>query len=230
MILPDIGIDTGLTSLLTDSTGRSFDPPRAWYMYRTRLKKEQQKLSRQFEARKVKYEGLVIESRSMGLPIPHIKDIPYSKRLKDQIKAVAKIHTKIERIRDYHHKKNASIIANTANRVAVEDHALDFMIHNKRLSKIVSDRAIGKQKLLLRSKLGPRYFEVPNYRPGIGGNSQTCTCGASVPKELKDRVHRCLECGLVADRDHVSANIVSIIAFGHSDISLSSSHKKYQSK
>ncbi|MEU6657412.1 transposase, partial [Streptomyces sp. NPDC046900] len=35
--------------------------------------------------------------------------------------------------------------------------------------------------------------------------SQTCLCGAQVRKTLADRVHACTFCGLVADRDMVSA-------------------------
>ena len=94
------------------------------------------------------------------------------------------------------------------------------MIRNKRLAKVASDRAIHAQKLALKSKLGKRYTETDVQRVGIGGNSQTCTCGEPVPKELKDRVHNCPACGLSAGRDHVSANIVSIIAFGYASLSL----------
>jgi len=91
---------------------------------------------------------------------------------------------------------------------------IKFMIRNRRQAKAASDRAIAKQKHLLQSKLGKRYHATPASRPGIGGNSQTCVCGASVPKTLKDRTHICPSCGLIADRDHVSANIVQLIAFG----------------
>lgn len=35
--------------------------------------------------------------------------------------------------------------------------------------------------------------------------SQHCLCGARVDKTLADRVHQCLECGLVCDRDLLSA-------------------------
>ncbi|MCE6957510.1 transposase, partial [Cereibacter sphaeroides] len=76
------------------------------------------------------------------------------------------------------------------------------------------DRALGYQKQALASALGERLVPVPNRRPGVGGNSQTCLCGASVPKELKDRWHDCPACGLSAPRDVVSANIVETIAFG----------------
>jgi transposase len=223
--LPDIGVDPGLKVLMTDSLGREFDPPKAWYDLRGKLRRAQKKMSRQFEARKKEHERLRAATKASGLPIPNLKDLPYSHRLRDQIKVVAKIHTKIERIRDYHHKKNASIISNTANRVGVEEHSVTFMTRNRKLAKLACDRAIAAQKHALRSKLGPeRYIEVPNQRVGIGGNSQTCPCGASVPKELEDRVHECHGCGLSAGRDHVSANVVSIIAFGCADISLSGSH------
>lgn len=40
------------------------------------------------------------------------------------------------------------------------------------------------------------------------GTSQTCLCGAEVRKTLAIRVHECTSCGLVADRDHVSAQII----------------------
>ena len=40
------------------------------------------------------------------------------------------------------------------------------------------------------------------------GTSQTCLCGARVWKELSDREHACAACGLIANRDHVSAQVV----------------------
>jgi putative transposase len=40
------------------------------------------------------------------------------------------------------------------------------------------------------------------------GTSQTCLCGAEVRKLLKNREHVCTECGLIAPRDFVSAQLV----------------------
>jgi transposase len=40
------------------------------------------------------------------------------------------------------------------------------------------------------------------------GTSQTCTWGAKVPKRLPDRKHVCTACGLIAPRDHVSAQVI----------------------
>ena len=41
--------------------------------------------------------------------------------------------------------------------------------------------------------------------------SQHCPCGARVDKRLSDRVHQCAACGLVADRDEVSAVLASFV-------------------
>lgn len=216
----DAGIDTGLDKLMTDSEGNEYDPPKAWYDYRARLRKEQKKLARQFDAREAVHAKLVAEAKAEKQPAPKLRDIPYSNRLKAQIRKVAKLHTKIDNIRAHHHKKNAAILSDKYRMVAVEEHGVQFMIRNRRQAKAASDRAIHKQKLALKSKLGPRYIPAPN-RAEAGGNSQTCTCGAAVPKELKDRIHHCPVCGLTAKRDHVSANIVTIIAFGCASLTLS---------
>jgi transposase len=164
-------------------------------------------------------EILAAHAKAEGRPVSPIKDIPYSNRLKSQIKGVAKLHTKVDNIRDHHHNKNASVVASRYRKSAVEEHGVQFMIRNRRLAKVATDRAIYKQKLLLKSKLGKRYIATPNQTEN-GGNSQTCTCGAPVPKELKDRIHHCPVCGLTAGRDHVAANIVSIIAFGIASLTL----------
>jgi putative transposase len=218
---PDGGVDTGLLVLMTDSFGNEYDPPKAWYEYRNKLGTAQKTLSRQFEVRKKQHQDLVKQAKAEKKPAPLLKDMPYSNRMKAQIKKVAKIHKKIERIRDCHHKKNAAILARRYKRAAVEEHSVGFMVKNRRLAKVTCDRAIHKQKLAIKSTMGERYVGTDLKREGIGGNSQTCTCGEKVPKELKDRVHICPSCGLRADRDHVSANIVSIIAFGYASIKLS---------
>lgn len=211
---PDAGIDTGLSALLTDSHGIEYDPPRSWHLYRSRLAAAQKKMSRQLRERDFRWLAQVLAALSLGvMPVSH-RRFPKSKRLVRQIEKVGRIHTKVVNIRDHHHKKNAARIAGQYRRVAVEEHGLLFMIRNRRLAKMASDRAIHKQKMLLASKFGPRYQGVANRRPGIGGNSQSCLCGAAVPKSLSERVHRCPACSLVAPRDQVSANIAQLVAFG----------------
>ena len=144
--------------------------------------------------------------RGPAADVPQVlKEMPYPNRLKKQIRVVAKLHARVN-VRDYHHKKTASIIA-SGYRAAVEEHGLQFMIRNRRQAKAASDRAIGNRKLLLQSKLGARCVKTSNRRPG---NSRSCVRGETVAKEPKDRVHVCPSCKLVADRDYVSANIVTL--------------------
>jgi putative transposase len=45
------------------------------------------------------------------------------------------------------------------------------------------------------------------------GSSQECICGRTVSKTLDERIHRC-ECGIVCDRDVMSANVLHLRAFG----------------
>ena len=148
-------------------------------------------MSRKFEARKKAHEQAVTKAKATGMKPPPLQEMPYSNRLN---------------VRDYHHKKTASIIA-SRYRGAVEEHGLQFIIRNRRQAKAASDRAIGNRKLLLQSKLGARCVKTSNRRPG---NSRSCVRGETVAKEPKDRVHVCPSCKLVADRDYVSANIVTL--------------------
>src|SRR5664279_4197069 len=70
----DAGFDTGLTALLTDSEGNEYDPPRAWYDYRVRLRSAQKKMSRQFEAREKQYEILAAQAKAEGRRVSPLKD------------------------------------------------------------------------------------------------------------------------------------------------------------
>jgi len=213
--LEDAGADPGLKSLLADSHGRVFDPPKPLRDAQRELKRQQRVLSRKFRAREAEHARLVEAARASGTKAPSLRSSPYSNRLKAQIRVVAKHHTKAFNVRDHFQKKIASTCRDTVRRLACEDHPLHFMFRNRRQAKAAAERAIGDLKHALASAMGPQRFVLtPNSRPGIGGNSQTCLCGHSVPKDLKQRVHRCEACGLTADRDHVSANIVQLIAFG----------------
>ena len=214
--LEDTGGDPGLSALLTLADGKSFDPPKALKDALAELRHEQRVLSRKFEHREALYEAEAARRKAADLPSqPPLRELPYTNRLRAQLKVVAKLHTKVARGREYHHRKLACILDDSYRRVAVEEHSLAFMLRNRRLARAASDRAIAAMKHWLASKLGPsRYVPTANRRPGIGGNSQTCLCGAQVPKTLKDREHACPECGLLGPRDVVSANIVMQIAFG----------------
>jgi hypothetical protein len=162
---------------------------------------------------------MVAQATATKQPVPALKEVPYSNRLKKQIKVVARAHTKVARVREYHHRKIARVLARQYRRFACEEHGVKFMFANRRTARAAADRAIFSLKKRAEATLGRRYSGVANRREGVGGNSQTCLCGAPTPKDLSDRIHRCAACGLglgkePAGRDHVSANIAQVIAFG----------------
>ena len=220
--MADVGIDPGLTSVMTDSFGHSYDTPKPLKAALKKLKHLSRDMSRKFEVRKKLHMAQVSEVRkasgnaapvASGL-VAELKDKPLSNRLKASIVKVARLHTKVGRIRKDAAHKTARRIERRATRAAVEEHSLDFMLKNKRLARSAADVGIGLHKSALKSAMGPgRYMEVSTRRPE-GGNSQTCLCGQAVPKLLKDRWHSCPACGLEMPRDQMSAIIVQHTGFG----------------
>ncbi len=213
--LDDIGADPGLTELLVLADGTVFDPPRAIHAAFGKIRLAQRVLARKFKVREASFEAEKVRRVAAGLPeqLP-LREIPYSNRLSAQIKRVAILYTDAVRVREHHHRKLASRLDDSYRRVAVEEHGVGFMFQNRRLAKSAADRAIAAMKHWLHSKMGNRLLLVPNRREEFGGNSQTCLCGAPVPKTLENRKHICPECGLAGKRDVVSANIVMQMAFG----------------
>jgi putative transposase len=205
--LPDTGLDTGVAHIATLADGTQFTPAKPLKSALPRLKAKQRKLSRQFEARKREFASYKATFKAQGLcgPLPEKNHLPFSNRLRRQIRRVAVLHTKVQNTRRDQLRKVARRIEQRYRLVAVEEHGMEFMRRNRRMSRAVSDVAPGLFKSILKHALGEhRYVAVGHRRPGIGGNSQTCLCGVSVPKELAQRWHDCPDCGLSADRDTVS--------------------------
>lgn len=221
LALPDTGLDTGLARSATLADGTVFLPAKPLQQALPHLRTAQRGMSRKFEARKRSFAAYKADFRQRALhgPLPERDPRPLSNRLTRNIKKVAKLHTKVECTRKDSLRKDVRKIEQCYRMVAVEEHSTEFMKRNRRTSRAVSDVAPGLFKSLLRQALGDlRYVPVGTTRPGIGGNSQTCLCGEAVPKTLAQRWHHCPRCGLSADRDTVSANIVMQVAFGYSNL------------
>ncbi|MGI5133310.1 zinc ribbon domain-containing protein [Streptomyces sp. CA-106110] len=63
-------------------------------------------------------------------------------------------------------------------------------------------------------KTGGRLLRASTFNTKL---SQTCLCGAEVRKTLSDRVHTCTSCGLIADRDMVSAALAAHVRLENPD-------------
>jgi len=173
-----VGIDVGIESFATLSSGIHIPNPRYLVKSEKKLKKLQRKVSR-------KVKG--------------------SKNRGKAIRRLAKAHVKVSnQRRDFQHKLSR-IIADEFGTIAVEDLKISGMLHNHHLAKHISDASWNSfiQMLCYKAEsAGGRVLENPKTK----GSSVRCSnCGKDVSKSLSVRVHTCPFCGIVLHRDHNSA-------------------------
>lgn len=116
---------------------------------------------------------------------------------------LAVLHRKIANTRKtFLHQTSAALVKNYDG-TAVEELKINNMVHTN-MARSIHDASWGMFYEMLKYKAaraGTQYVAVdPHY------TSQLCSgCGGIAKKSLKDRVHECLSCGLVLDRDHNAA-------------------------
>ena len=169
-----VGVDLGITSLATLSTGEKITNPRHERTARHKLAKAQRDLARK-----------VADSKN---------------RAKAKLR-VARVHARIaDRRRDHLHKLSTRLVRENQT-VVVEDLAVRNMIKNHSLARAISDVAWSQLRAMLDYKCrwyGRNLVVVDRWYP----SSKTCsTCGtrtATLP--LNTRIWSCV-CGVVHDRD-----------------------------
>ncbi len=81
---------------------------------------------------------------------------------------------------------------------------LKYRLYPNRKQRDVLAAQLGMCRELYNAALQERIESYKTTGKGVTwlqqGTSQTCVCGASVPKRLSDREHVCTACGLIADR------------------------------
>lgn len=177
------GIDVGLTTFATLSDGETIENPRFF----RREEKALAKVSRR-----------------------HSKLEKGSPERRKHRKVVARVHERVKfRRHNFTHQHSRKIV-NHYGTIAVEDLAVNRMLHNHCLAKSISDAAWSSFSELLRVKAawaGRRFITVnPAY------TSQTCsTCGHRQKMPLSERIYDCPCCGLHIDRDlNASLNILAL--------------------
>lgn len=178
-----VGVDAGVSALVTLSTGEKVTNPRHERHDRTRLAKAQRQM-----ARKVKGSN---------------------NRAKARIK-VARVHAKIaDRRRDFLHKLTTRLVRENQT-IVIEDLHVSGMLKNHRLARAISDASWSEFRTMLEYKAdwyGRDLIAIDRWFP----SSKTCsTCGAladSMP--LSVRVWTC-RCGATHDRDvNAAKNILA---------------------
>jgi putative transposase len=170
-----IGLDFGLLDFCVTSDGSKYKNPRHLKKHGKNLKRKQQKLSR-------KQKGSNTRSKARRL--------------------VAKVHSKIRRVReDFLHKLSRKIV-NENQVIAVEDLNVKGMVRNHCLAKAISDAGWGTFGTMLKYKAekdGKTYIEVDRFFP----SSKTCNnCLHKVSDMPLDvRQWNCPKCKSRNDRD-----------------------------
>lgn len=179
-----VGIDAGITTLYTLSTGEKVANPR-------HEKKDREKLARAQRALSRKQKG----SRN---------------RAKARRK-VAKIHGRIaDRRRDHLHKLSTRLVRENQV-IAIEDLSVRNMVKNHSLARSISDASWSSFRTMLEYKAqwyGRDVVAIDRFYP----SSKTCSeCGRiaeSLPLNIRD--WEC-ECGAVHDRDvNAARNILAV--------------------
>jgi putative transposase len=173
------GVDVGLESLLTLSNAEKIEPKKFYRKSQESLAWEQRKLSR-------KKKGSASREK--------------------QVIKVAKVHRRIRNQRkDSNHKISRGLIKRF-DYIVFEDLQIKNMVQNHHLAKSILDAGWGQiiRFTAYKAEYAGKTIELvdPYY------TSQTCLCGHKVPKKLKVRIHVCPQCGIILNRDHVSAILI----------------------
>src|SRR6266498_2670273 len=185
---PDIGLDVGLKSFLTDSEGQTVENPRFYRTSQKTLRRKQRQLCR----------------RKKG-----------SKRRRKAARNTAKTHLKIARQRRDFHFKTAKQYTEQYQMIAVEQLHILNMTQSHSLAKSIMDASWGAFLDILSEKAERAGHAVIRVNPRF--TSQKCfKCGEIVQKSLSVRTHICPCCGYVADRDvNAAKNILKLARPGH---------------
>ena len=176
-IVNTIGLDMGLTHLVTLSTGEQIDNIRTTKKYEKKLKVKQRQLSRCMKT---------------------------SNRRKKIKLSIARIHRKIKNTRDTYLHQMSNKLVNDYDLIAVEDLNIKSMISQNRFNKSIHDASWNKLIYFLCYKAERAGSTLIKVNPK--NTSQACSgCGVLVKKEISVRIHNCSDCGLVMDRDHNAA-------------------------
>jgi putative transposase len=183
--VPDaaVGVDVGVTTFATLSTGEAIANPRFFRRDEQALARAQRKLS----------------NAEKGTP----------ERAKRR-KVVARIHERIaHRRKDFAHQVSRQLV-NQFGIIIFEDLNITRMLKNHCLAKSIADAAWNQLATYTRYKAEEAGCSSIEIDPR--GTSQRCSrCMTVVKKDLSVRVHQCPVCGLELDRDlNAALNILAV--------------------
>ncbi len=183
-----VGVDLGIKTLATLSDGTTFANIRPYKKMKSRLRREQRKLSRKY--------------------VP--KQPQQSKNYKKQRTRIARLHKRISDARRDCLHKLTSYLAKNHSKVVIEDLNIKGMSKNRKLASAILDGGFFefRRQLEYKSKwYGCELVIARRFFP----SSKTCSsCGNKKDSlELSERTYCCHRCGMKMDRDLNAAKNLS---------------------
>jgi putative transposase len=205
-----IGVDVGLASLATVSTGVRFANTRPLDTSLRRLRRHQRQLERQRRA------GNPGNYRADGRAKPEARDWQMSVRMKATQRRVRRLHKRVANLRREQTHQLTTMLAREYGVIGVETLAVRNLMANRRLARQISDVGWGSLLRQLEYKstwAGSTLVTADRFYP----SSKTCSvCTTVRPKlALSERLFTCEACGHQADRDLNAAMNLAVMAQRH---------------
>jgi putative transposase len=178
-----VGVDAGITSLVTLSTGQKIPNPRHEKRERARLAKAQRALTRK---------------------------LPGSANREKARRKVARVHARInDRRRDYLHKLSTWLVRDNQT-IVIEDLNVRGMLKNRRLARAIADASWTQLRQMLEYKAAWYGREVITIDPWFPSSKTCSACGLRLDAlPLGVRTWTCA-CGVNHDRDlNAARNILA---------------------
>ncbi len=169
-----VGVDVGLESFATLSTGQQVACPRFLRKGEADLKKAHHRVSRRVKG---------------------------SKRRKKAVRLPAKKHQHVARQRKDFHFKEARKLAIKYRQIKFDDLNIRCLVRNHCLAKSISDAGWGQFIMIVVHKAEEAGGQVIKVNPAYT-SQKSSRCGDRHQMPLSIRVYRCSNCGLIIDRDH----------------------------
>lgn len=182
---PKVGVDVGISTLVTVSDGTVVENPRTLERYERKLKRVKRKLSRKRHQSK--------------------------NRTKTRLR-LQRIYGRITNIRkDIIHKTTCKL-TKTKSVIVIEDLNVNSMLKNRRMAKSIADASFYEFRRQLDYKTqwyGSKLVVAPKFFP----SSKMCSNCGTVKSELplSTRTYVCEQCGFTANRDiNASYNLQTV--------------------
>ncbi|WP_299756976.1 RNA-guided endonuclease TnpB family protein [uncultured Chloroflexus sp.] len=191
-----VGVDLGIKSAATLSSGEAIQAPKPLTSALRRLRIRSRRLSRKVEAAKI-HAGFLPKQR-----MPKGMRLTLSNNCRKSAQIVARLHARIANIRtDFVHKLTTRLCREN-QAVVIEDLHVKGMLANDKLARAISDVGFGMFRSQIEYKAkryGTRMIVANRWYP----SSRLCSvCGyKNDALTLSDRDWDCPQCGAHHDRD-----------------------------